>query len=319
MYQLYPPIFVVPEETNFPDSWEVFCCKLLNLENKTSEIHRRAPPEDGVDLFYSSKKTAYQCKSIEIGLTSGFNITVIKKSYQSAIAAKKAIGWESYVVCINIDLTGTQISNFKKELPEVQLLQKSYWVTLCEKFNEAVLGNFRKIIPVPPNKIEDKIDDSFYESYSNELKKLLKNDRFDLLLYCNRHSSVYRVPVSKALKLTDLLHILRGIFKLPPPTDFSNGVQVSLSYSIVHQNARLDLNKTIEDTGLTENSIITFFTKITYSQGTERASSTSMEMITLASLKRSLNPVGYALDEYKRMIEEQFRKVDEELLSDVLN
>ena len=116
MYQLNPPIFVVNEETNFPDSWEVFCCKLLNLENKTSNIVRRLPPENGVDLFFPDSKIAYQCKSVETGLRSGFNFTKIKNSFESALTIKSSLGWTKYVVCINTDLTGTQEENFKKEI-----------------------------------------------------------------------------------------------------------------------------------------------------------------------------------------------------------
>ena len=161
MYQLYPPIFIVPEETSFADSWEVFCCKLLNLENKTSEIVRRLPPENGVDLFYSDKKIAYQCKSVETGLTSGFNLTKIKTSYESALSIKNILGWTKYVVCINTELTGAQQENFSKELPGVTILTKSYWTSLCERYPTAVQENFKKIIPIKRQTVEEKIQNSF--------------------------------------------------------------------------------------------------------------------------------------------------------------
>src|SRR5690349_4350784 len=138
MYQFFPPIFIVPEESNFPDSWEVFCCKLLNLENRTSSIHRRLPPESGVDLYYPEKKIAYQCKSVDTGLTTGFNLTKIKNSYNSALIIKSSLGWEKYVVCVNTELTGAQQENFARELPDVVILTKSFWISLCEKFPTAV-------------------------------------------------------------------------------------------------------------------------------------------------------------------------------------
>jgi len=212
MYQFYPPIFIVNEETNFSDSWEVFCCNLLNLENNTSRIVRRLPPESGVDLFFPDQKIAYQCKSVETGLTSGFNLTKIKQSYNSALSIKSSLGWDKYVVCINTDLTGTQAENFKNELPNVTILTKSYWTTLCNKFPTMVQGNFRKLIPIFPKTVEEKITDGFYSDYSDHLKSLLKTNSFDLLFYSNRHNSVYRIPVSKEFKVKDLLHILRSIF-----------------------------------------------------------------------------------------------------------
>ncbi len=314
MYQLYPPIFVVNEETNFPDSWEVFCCKLLNLENKTSSIVRRLPPENGVDLFFPDSKIAYQCKSVETGLTSGFNLTKIKNSYNSALAIKPSLGWEKYVVCINTELTGTQEENFKKELPDVTILTKSYWTTLCNKFATAVQENFRKLIPIHPQTVEEKITNGFYDNYSNQLKSLLNTKCFDLLFYSNRHNSVYRIPVSKDFKVSDLLHILRGIFNLPPATEFSGGVEVSISYSIVFNDKKVPLNQTIGESGIDENSFITFWLTMTYSKDNEKATSTTMQMITIDSAKRIMNPVKYALEDYKELISRSFINADKKIL-----
>jgi len=314
MYQFYPPIFIVNEETNFPDSWEVFCCKLLNLENNTSSIVRRLPPENGVDLFFSDQKIAYQCKSVETGLTSGFNLTKIKQSYISALSIKSSLGWDKYVVCINTDLTGTQAENFKNELPNVTILTKSYWTTLCNKFPAMVQGNFRKLIPILPKTVEEKITDGFYSNYSDHLKSLLKTNSFDLLFYSNRHNSVYRIPVSKEFKVKDLLHILRGIFKLPPPTEFSGGVEVSISYSIVYNDQSVSLNQTIGESGIDENSIITFWLTMNYSKNDETATSNVIQMMTMDLIKRAKNPVHYALEDYKGLISNSFINADEQLL-----
>lgn len=314
MYQLYPPIFIVNEETNFPDSWEVFCCKLLNLENKTSRIIRRLPPENGVDLFFPDSKIAYQCKSVETGLTAGFNLTKIKSSYDSALTIKSSLGWTSYVVCVNTELTGTQEENFKKELPGVTILTKSYWTTLCQKFSAEVQENFRRIISIHPQTLEQKITNGFFNDYSDKLKLLLASDSFELLFYSNRHNSVYRIPVSKDFKLTDLLHILKGIFKLPPATEFSGGVNVSISYSIVHNDKKVPLNQTLRESGIDENSIVTLWLTMSYRQDDKTATSTTMQMITLDTMKRALNPVQYALDDYKALISKSFIKADNELL-----
>jgi hypothetical protein len=314
MYQFYPPFFIVNEETNFPDSWEVFCCKLLNLENKTSNIIRRLPPENGVDLFFPHNKIAYQCKSVETGLTSGFNLTKIRNSYESALTIKSTLGWEKYVVCVNTDLTGTQYDNFTRALPNVTILTKSYWTNLCQKFSVAVQENFRKLITISSKVVEERITENFYSNYSDSLKSLLKKDQFDLIFYSNRHDSVYRIPVSKKFKINDLLHILRGIFKLPPAKKFSGGVEVSISYSIVNNDKKVPLNKTIEEAGIDENSVITLWLTMIYSENNERASSLTKQMITQNTMKRIDNPVDYALDEYKSLITQIFIKADEELL-----
>jgi len=314
MYQLYPPFFVVDEEANFSDAWEVFCCKLLNLENKTSSIVRRLPPENGVDLFFLDEKIAYQCKSIKDGSTKGFNITKIKNSYDSALEIKSSLGWDKYIVCINTDLTGTQSENFKRELPDVTILTKSYWTSLCNKFPTMVQDNFRRLISIPPKTVEEKITDGVHSNYSYHLKDLLKINSFDLLFYSNRHNSVYKIPVSKDFKMEDLLHILRGIFKLPPATEFSGGVKVSISYSIVFNDKKIPLNQTIEESGIDENSIITFWLTMTYSQDNEEVTTNTMQMLTTDSMKRTMDPVHYALEDYKVLISNSFINADNQLL-----
>jgi hypothetical protein len=314
MYQFYPPFFIVNEETNFPDSWEVFCCKLLNLENNTSNVVRRLPPENGVDLFFPAQKIAYQCKSVESGLTSGFNLTKIKKSYNSALSIKSSLDWNKYVVCINTDLTGTQEENFKRELPNVTILTKSYWTTLCNKFSTMVQENFRMLIPIYPKTVEEKIADEFYSNYSEHLKSLFRTNSFDLLFYSNRHNSIYRIPVSKEFKVADLLHILTGIFKLPPPTEFSGGIEVLISYSIVFNDKKVPLNQTIGESGIDENSIITFWLTMTYLKNDEAATSNVMQMITMDSMKRAANPVHYAIEDYKVLISNSFINADNQLL-----
>jgi hypothetical protein len=314
MYIFYPPFFIVNGETNFSDSWEEFCCKLLNLENKTSSIVRRLPPENGVDLFFPDEKIAYQCKSIEMGLTSGFNLTKIKDSYNSALKIKPSLGWDKYVICINIDLTGKQSENFKQELPDVTILTKSYWTSLCNKFPTMVYDDFRRLIPIHPRIVEEKITDGFYPDYSNNLKALLKTNSFDLLFYSNRCNSIYKIPVSKNFKMEDLLHILRGIFKLPQATEFSGGVEFSISYSIVFNDEKVPLNQTIEESGIDENSIITFWLTMTYSLNNEKATATTMQALTTDSMKRTMDPVRYALEDYKALISNSFINADKQLL-----
>jgi hypothetical protein len=314
MYIFYPPFFVVNGEANFSDSWEEFCCKLLNLENKTSSIVRRLPPENGVDLFFPDEKIAYQCKSIEMGLTSGFNLTKIKDSYNSALKIKSSLGWDKYVVCINIDLTGKQSENFKQELSDVTILTKSYWTSLCNKFPTMVYDDFRRLIPISPRKVEEKITDIFHPDYSDNLKALLKSDSFDLLFYSNRHYSPYKILVSKKFKVKDLLDILMDFFKFPPAIEFSEGVEFSILYSIVFNDRKIPLNQTLEESGIDKNSIITLWLTMTYSQDNKKITETTMQALTTDSMKRTMDPVRYALEEYKALISNSFVNADNQLL-----
>jgi hypothetical protein len=315
MYIFYPPFFNVNEESNFSDSWEIFCCKMLNLENNTSSIVRRLPPENGVDLYFPDRKIAYQCKTVETGLTSGFNLTKIKDSYNSALNIKSSLGWDKYIVCINIDLTGTQEANFKLELPDVTILTKSYWTALCNKFPDMVQADFRHLITIRPKTIEEKIAEVFYSNYSEHLKALLKANSFDLLFYSNRHNSVYRIPVSRDFKIEDLLDILLGIFNFPPATEFSGGIYVSISYSIVFNGKKIPLNQTIGESGIDGHSIITLWLTMTYSQKNKEVSVTEIHLIISQPEKSVINPVQYALECYKGLISESFIIADKQLLA----
>lgn len=310
MYQLYPPIFYVPEESSFSDSWEVFCCKMLNIENKTSEIIRRLPPESGVDLFFPSKKIAYQCKSIETGLTNGFNPTLVKKSYLSALDIQSTLKWEKYILCINHDLTGNQQANLRKELPEVEILSKAYWLSLCKKYPLLARENFRKIIPIPHNLVEKRIQSGFVSNYSEKLKDLLQKNAFELIFYSNRHNSVYQIPVSGEFEVDDLVRILTGIFDLPNANHFSNGINVGLSYSIVHNDVKIPLNQSIAKAGIGPGSLITLWLTIFYSNGLQRASATEMQMITSGLQTMPSDEIVYAIALYNKMISARFHEVD---------
>lgn len=92
LYKLYPPFLVVPEEQDFSDAWESFCFKILSLEKSKNNLHRRNPPEQGVDLYDTTDKIAYQCKSVESGKSGDFNVTQAVNSLKSALAIKDELG-----------------------------------------------------------------------------------------------------------------------------------------------------------------------------------------------------------------------------------
>src|SRR5882724_11915453 len=168
-YYLYPPFFVVPEESNFADAWEAFCCKLLNLKEGTDSIYRRHPPEQGVDLYNPTKQIAYQCKSVESGKSGDFNVNKALSSIESARAAKTALAWDHYVLCTNVDISGTAEQKIRATLPDILIRPKSYWQSLCEEFETYVEKNFRRLLSIPPKRTLDTITRVFNTSYSDEL------------------------------------------------------------------------------------------------------------------------------------------------------
>ena len=144
---MYPPLFVIEPQTSFADAWEVFCCEVLNRHEKTTEIRRRKPPESGVDLYWPGKKAAYQCKSVEEA-TGRFSVTKAVESIETALKIRKELPWERYILCSNMDITGTQEAKLKGVWPEIELLTPSFWMPRCREQSQYLRERFRRLVPM---------------------------------------------------------------------------------------------------------------------------------------------------------------------------
>lgn len=295
IYHLYPPFFIVSEESDFADAWEAFCCKLLNLKEKTDDIYRRHPPEQGIDLYYPNKQTAYQCKSVESGKSGDFNVTKALESIKSAKSAKPKVPWKEYVLCTNVDITGTAEAKLREELPDIVIRPRSYWQKLCEEFKTYVERNFRLLLTIPADRIVDTINQAFYDNYSNELKAMLSKESFEIILYSNRHDKVYKIPVAPEFKVEDLLHILKWFFKLPGPrTIDSEGISVGLSHSIVFNGKKQVFSNSLQEAGIGAGSVITYWTTLVWEdEEGARFNADVIHMMTADMLER-LDPTKRA-------------------------
>ncbi|MCX5758255.1 MAG: hypothetical protein NTU83_07060, partial [Candidatus Hydrogenedentes bacterium] len=141
---LYPPLFVIEPQNSFANAWEVFCCNILNRHEKTTEIYQRKPPEGGVDLHWQSKKTAYQCKSVEES-TGKFNVSKAVESLKTALETRKTVPWDKYVLCSNVPLTGPQEQQLRAILPDIELLTPSFWIPRCREQSKHLGGRFLRL------------------------------------------------------------------------------------------------------------------------------------------------------------------------------
>ncbi len=260
-YFLYPPFFIVPEENNFADAWETFCCKLLNLKEQTDEIYRRHPPEQGIDLYFPSKQIAYQCKSVESGKSGDFNVAKVLESIKAARQVRPKVRWKEYALCTNVDITGSSEKRLRQELPNLIIKPRSYWQSLCEEFPLNVERNFRILLTVPPQTVRDTISRTFVSTYSDELKRMLDASSFDVFLYSTKNDKIYRIPVSPEFRVTDLLDILRNFFKLPAPQEFYlDGLSIGLNHSIIINGKEPSPTKSLLEAGICAGSVITYWT-----------------------------------------------------------
>jgi hypothetical protein len=310
----------VAESQDFSKAWEHFCCKLLNIKNKTTTIYVRNPPEQGIDLYYPSKKIAYQCKSVESGKSGDFNVTHAIQSIQTALSVKKELGWKKYVLCVNVDISGTAEKALKEALPEIEILSTSNWVRLCEKHPIEVEINFRRILEVPRAKVLDAINDTFIEHYSRKLKKKIENSHFDIFIYCNTHDKTYRIAVSEEFSCGDLHDILCGFFKLPKPAKIeAEEINVALSHHVIFNGAKLTQNQILKDLGVTQGSIITFWTTILWRDAEKTLRRDVIHMMTSSMASWSHRTLAQrrdsAIAKYSSYIKKCFEEFDGKLLN----
>ncbi|MCU0391932.1 MAG: hypothetical protein MUE81_12500 [Thermoflexibacter sp.] len=252
-------------EVNFADIWEKFCCKLLNIYYRTDEIYRREAPENGVDLFFPSRKIAFQCKSVESANSKGHNLQKIKESYLNAKKIQNEIRWSNYFICLNYGLTGIQEKKLKQELPEVTVFPQSFWLNICETYPTFVENNFRKLISIHGNTISSRIKDSFTPEYSMELSQKLKENKFDIYVYSEKHNKLYRLGVSGRFKIIDLLEILINIWKLPQIVTENYGFNgIKIHYDIIFNDEVMPFYSTLEELNIYKHSVICLYASVTY-------------------------------------------------------
>lgn len=264
-YRLYPPFLSVAENSSFADGWEHFCCKLLDLDEDVSEIQVRAAPEQGVDIYYPGKQIAYQCKSVESGRSGDFNVTKAVKSYEAALAIMGSLPWKEYVLCTNVDLTGTTLATLKDKVPDVRVLGASYWQQLCEKFAVAVARNFQTVINIQPSFLSIGNGIPEIDAMLSELPAEGDPGVFLINLYSNLHDTIYRVPVRSDLKIKTLLDAIMRLFDLPGQANFEvDQISVSLSHSLVSDERRIPFDKSLAEAGIGPGALLTYWTTFRY-------------------------------------------------------
>ncbi|MGE7997603.1 hypothetical protein ACQKOF_02770 [Lysinibacillus sp. NPDC093190] len=267
-YRLYPPFFKDELDSSFADAWERFCLKLIKIENNTEDIKKRKPPESGVDLFYQSKKIAYQCKSLEEN--SIYNITNSVKSLKSALQIKESLGWEKYVICANTELTGNQEATLKSLYANIEVKDKEYWIGLCKKYPYIVQENFKLLIDTPSNYICEKIKDSLV--ISENIKEILSESTncISTWFYIHKRDNIFKIPITLNMKIGDLIDFLRSIIGLPQePIIDTQAIKMSYGVSIFEPNqlstierkyyTLADKDKRLTDLNVKSTSVIEFY------------------------------------------------------------
>jgi len=292
-YHLYPPFFEIAPESSFDEAWEAFCADILNLSNNTREIRRRTPPDLGVDLLWPTQRVAYQCKSVLYGKAGDLPVSKIVFSIERALEKKQDVGWEKYVLCVNVDPTGAQEAKIKSALPGIEFLTPSYWLPECRRFSDAMKERFRLLVRVSEPTIVRVVNETFLSDYANRLMASLHETPLKLRVFSNRRKQVFHVPASRDMTVDDLLEVLMRLFRLPDSKSYSeDGCSLSLSYSLVVENKYVSLEQRLGDLGLTDESVVTLWKTMVFSDEQGETQEIVVELITIESLRLRSRPQG---------------------------
>lgn len=318
-YYLYPPFFLVEPQTSFSSAWEDFCRLLLNLDKRTTTIHRRMPPDRGVDLFWKDEKIAYQCKAVESGPAGKLRMDHIRKSIREALEYQGRIGWRKYILCTNVTPTGLQVEKLQQMLPEIEILPCGYWTDLCQQFHEQIANRFRLLIPVASIHVHQAvqaINHTYSQAYLPQAQEVMQGPTLNALLYSNKHKHIFDIPIPVTLTINEILLMLRELLELPGPKYMrEQNTIVSLEYSLHINNKEVPLQQRLQDLNAGNRPLITLLTTICWSD-----SGHTTQALVLEGLSHSLethsrgnrtSPYGPAKLAVERYAQEIERAIDQ--------
>ena len=311
-YHLYPPFFVIEPQTSFSKAWEDFCRCLLNLEWRTTAIHRRMPPDRGIDLFWQAEGIAYQCKAVENGVAGNFRMTHVKTSIKKAQEYQAQIGWQKYVLCTNVDLTGSQTEALRQMLPAIEILPGGYWIDLCRRFHEQIANRFRLLIPVAPAHVSQAVQAINQKiglrTYLPQMQENLQMPLLNVLLYSDSYKHIFDILIPSTFTAHEALLMLRELFKLPGPKYIrEHNTTVSLEYSLYIDNKEAPAQQKLGELQVNDRPLITLWKTTIWSDNGRKIQTTDLELALRMPIPRQKTPLygpeRLAVEQYRQEIE----------------
>lgn len=231
---------------SFSDIWEMFCCKVLNIDEGGGDLYIRTPPESGIDIYSDTTKKAYQCKSVLSGDDKGFNVTQAINSLHSALKVKSSLGWQEYYVCANVGVTGKQIIQLQAVYPDVKVLPSSYWKELSEKHIDKLTQHFRRLIDLP-TATPTGINNVNFTSLINKTYPHLKGTK-SVIFYFERRNEAFKIKINDNCTVLDFLTFIEEYLGIAPSIEtVSNNATFVVDNNLVFDQSGefLDKKKTL--------------------------------------------------------------------------
>lgn len=312
-YYLYPPYFISNPQSDFSDAWEDFCRFLLNLEHQTTDIRRRTPPDLGADLLWDTHGIAYQCKAVESGQPGRLKMSDVLDSIEDAKKNQARLGWKKYILCTNVDITGTQDEKLKAAVPDIKIRDRGYWTDLCKKFHHQIKPRFRRLIPFPEENVKHAINQVYYRTYLQSFQ----NKTSDLTLHvCSAtREEILELPVYSKFTVHEIHLILRELFELPDPKIYRDlNITLSLDYSLHINNKEAPPHKKLAELVTGNYPLVALWKIIIWHDNGREIESITMEdalpyeKLRNAPLKSPHGPAKIAVQRYRQEIEEALDK-----------
>lgn len=207
----YDSLIIEPPATSFGEAWELLCFYLLQKDTSDNTILRLRPPDRGVDILHEAQKTAYQCKSNELGHKGTISTAACLRSIESAKEAKGLLGWEKFTFAINSDITGSSLARIKHScidagLGEPSFLVHTYWSDLCNKHTDIADRFYRNVVHVSRSRYEELISkEKELSALLEEKKPMTGSGLVSVQIASNLAPLVYRIEgLSPYLTIGDL-------------------------------------------------------------------------------------------------------------------
>jgi hypothetical protein len=218
-YAFSPPYFIIDPQTSFDEAWEVFCCQLLQLEHQTGEIHRRIPPESGVDLFWPAQHIAYQCKSTKKRQGHALDLAKMKKSLQDAQRIQQDLGWQQYIFCTNVEVTEPQCRALRQIYSHIDFYGPERWDLLCRRFHPSIAHRFQVMLPlIPPYPTTDfeKVQQSYNHDFASSLQQAYQdNQLLKAHFFIDRYKGGFEVQLPLTFTVAEAVNMLVKVLQLP--------------------------------------------------------------------------------------------------------
>jgi hypothetical protein len=240
-------------------------------------------------------------------------------SIQSALDIQSAIGWQKYIICTNVDLTGKQELKLRHKLPTIDFYTRGYWIDLCQKFHNQVADRFKVPIQVSYLYMMQALDRAYIRNYEQRYPLDPSKPPLPLLFYSKIRQQIFELKIPSDFTISDLLLLLRDLFNLTDPvtpvTTYPDmGVSFSLKYTLAINDQEVPSYKKLNEFVSEDRPLVTLWKIVTCYQQSSYTKLRDLEhtgqlntWIDVIDLP-SQEPLKSAVERFNKKIDDAFTK-----------